>query len=108
MTEESITNDYIIRQIHHDEYGIISKLNHAAFEYNERGGDSYRHEIFADNIRRSPYYIPELDLIIITNDGANYLGHAVFTSIPMGDNGKHIIWLNSLAVRQSEKNNRPI
>ena len=97
--------DYHIRQIRPDEYGIIGKLNRDAFEYNERGSDGYWHEVFTDNIRRSPYYIPELELVAITDDGLVYLGHAVFSKLPMGDNGEHIIWLNSLAVKHGKEDN---
>lgn len=95
-------NDYRIRQIRPDEYAKIRKLDRDAFEFNERGSDGDFHEAFADNIRRSPYYIPELNLIAVTDDGLTYLGHAIFSKLPMGDNGEHIIWLHSLAVRHSE------
>lgn len=97
-------NQYKIRQIRPDEYSIIRKLDRDAFEYNERGSDGDFHEVFADNIRRSPFYIPELDLISVTDDGY-YLGHAIFSKLPMGDNGEHIIWLHSLAVRHGENDN---
>lgn len=98
-------NNYIIKQIHPDEYDFIRKLDRAAFEFNERGSDGDFHEVFADNIRRSPYYIPELDLVAVTDDGFTYLGHAIFSRLPMGDNGEHIIYLNSLAVRHGENDN---
>ncbi len=98
-------NHYIIKQIQKDEYGIIRKLDRDAFQYNERNSDSDFHEVFADNIRRSPYYIPELDLVAVTENNFTYLGHAIFSALPMGDNGKHIIWLNSLAVRHGENDN---
>ncbi len=95
-------NNYKIRQIHHDEYKIIRKLDRDAFEYNERGSDGYWHELYAENIRHSPYYIPELELVAVKNDGT-YYGHAVFSALPMGDNGEHIIWLNILAVKHGDK-----
>ncbi len=69
---------YKIKQIHSDEYGIIRKLDRDAFEFNDRDSDGDFHEVFADNIRRSPYYIPELDLVAVTDDGLSYLGHAIF------------------------------
>ncbi len=93
----------IIKQIHPDEFGTIRKLDREAFQYNERGSNGDLHEVFADNIRRSPYYIPELDLVAVMDDGFTYLGHAVFSALPMGDNGEHIVWLNCLAVRHGEK-----
>jgi len=34
-------------------------------------------EFFADNIRKSPYFIPELDLVAVTNEGF-ILGHGIF------------------------------
>ncbi len=98
-------NNFKIKQIQKDEYGIIRKLDRDAFQYNERNSDGDFHEVFADNIRRSPYYIPELDLVAVTNDDLTYLGHAIFSALPMGDNGEHIIWLNSLAVRHGENDN---
>jgi len=97
--------DYQIRQIKPDEYGIIRKLDRDAFEYNERDSDGDFHEVFADNIRRSPYYIPELNLIAVTDDGLTYLGHVVFSKLPMGDNGEHIAWLHSLAVKHGKNDN---
>jgi predicted N-acetyltransferase YhbS len=98
-------NDYQIRQIYTDEYGIIRKLDRNAFEYNERSSDGYWHEIFGDNIRRSPYYIPELELVAVMDEGSTYLGHAIFSALPMGDNGKHVVWLNSLAVKHGKSDN---
>ena len=95
-------NRYIIKQIHKDEYEIIRKLDRDAFKYNGHGSDADFHEIFADNIRRSPHYIPELDLVAVTDDGFTYLGHAVFSALPMGDHGQNIVWLNSLAVRHGQ------
>ena len=97
-------NPYNIRQICPDEYSIIRKLDRDAFEFNERGSDGDFHEVFADNIRRSPYYIPELDLVAVTDDGY-FLGHAIFSKLPMGDNGAHIIWLHSLAAKRGESDN---
>lgn len=96
-------NPYKIKQIDPNEYSVIRKLDRAAFEFNERGSDGDFHEVFADNIRRSPYYIPELDLAAVTDDGLTYLGHAIFSALPMGDNGEQIVWLHSLAVRHGEK-----
>ena len=96
---------YTIKQISPDEYGVIRKLDREAFEFNERGSNGDFHEVFADNIRRSPYYIPELDLVAVADDGSNYLGHAVFSRLPMGDNGEHVVWLHSLAVRHGQNDN---
>ena len=98
-------NQYKIKQIHPDEYGVIRQLDRDAFEYNERGSDGDFHEVFVDNIRRSPYYISELDLVAVADDELTYLGHAVFSKLPMGDNGESIIWLHSLAVRHGDKDN---
>lgn len=98
-------NHFKIKQIQKDEYGIIRKLDRDAFQYNERNSDGDFHEVFADNIRRSLYYIPELDLVAVTDDDSTYLGHAIFSALPMGDNGEQIIWLNSLAVRHGENDN---
>lgn len=98
-------NNFKIKQIQKHEYGIIRKLDRDAFQYNERNSDGDFHEVFADNIRRSPYYIPELELVAVTDDDLTYLGHAIFSALPMGDNGEHIIWLNSLAVRHGENDN---
>lgn len=98
-------NNYIIKEIHHDEYEIIRKLDRESFEFNERDSDGDFHEVFADNIRRSPYYIPELDLVAVTEDGTIYLGHATFSKLPMGDSGQNIVWLNSLAVKHDEIDN---
>jgi len=95
-------NDYAIRQIIPDDYEAIRRLDCDAFEYNERGSDGYWHEILGNNIRRSPYYIPELEMIAVTDDGI-YLGHAIFSALPMGDNAEHIVWLHSLAVRHGKK-----
>ena len=95
-------SQYKIKQIDLDEYDVIRKLDRDAFEYNERDSDGDFHEVFADNIRRSPYYIPELDLIAVAEDGLTYLGHALFSKLPMGDNGEHIVWLHSLAVKHGE------
>ncbi len=97
--------DYIIRQIKPDEYRIIRKLDRDAFEYNERDSDGNFHEVFADNIRHSPYYIPELDLVAAFDDSLTCLGHAIFSALPMGDDGEHIVWLNSLAVKHGENDN---
>ena len=94
-------NIYKIKQINPDEYGVIRKLDREAFGYGKFDGSGDFHEVFADNVRRSPYYIPELDLAAVSNDGI-YLGHAIFSALPMGDKGEHIIWLNSLAVKRGE------
>ncbi|MDF2588972.1 MAG: aminoglycoside phosphotransferase [Anaerocolumna sp.] len=96
---------YKIKRIETNEYDIIRNLDRDAFQHNERGSDGDFHEVFADNIRRSPYYIPELDLVAVTDDDFTYLGHAIFSALPMGDNGEHIVWLNSLAVKHSEYDN---
>lgn len=97
-------NQYKIRKIKKEEYDSIRKLDHDAFEFNGRGSDGDFHEVFADNIRRSLYYIPELDLVAVTDDGFT-LGHGIFSALPMGDKGEHILWLNSLAVRHGEDDN---
>jgi predicted N-acetyltransferase YhbS len=94
--------NYKIKQIEPGEYSIIRQLDRDAFEFNERGSDGDFHEVFTDNIRRSPYYIPELELVAVTEDGADYLGHAVFSRLPLGDSGEHIVWLHSLAVRHGK------
>ncbi len=54
-------SNFKIKQIQKDDYGIIRKLDRNAFQYNERNRDGSFHGVFADNIRRSPYYIPEGD-----------------------------------------------
>jgi predicted N-acetyltransferase YhbS len=97
-------NNYLIRQIKTDEYETVRQLDSDAFRYNERGSDGEFHRIFADNIRRSPYFIPELDLVAVTNQGF-ILGHGIFSALPMGDAANHVVWLNSLAVRHGEKDN---
>ena len=97
-------NNYLIRQIKIDEYETVRQLDSDAFRYNERGSDGEFHRIFADNIRRSPYFIPELDLVAVTNQGF-ILGHGIFSALPMGDAANHVVWLNSLAVRHGEKDN---
>ena len=98
-------NQYTIRQIRPDEYGIIRKLDRDAFAFNERDSDGDFHEVFADNIRRSPFSIPELDLVAIADDGLTYLGHVIFSELPMGGDGARILWLHSLAVRHGESDN---
>jgi predicted N-acetyltransferase YhbS len=100
-------NDFIIRQIKPEEYNIVRQLDRDAFGYNERGSDGEFHAVLADNIRRSPYFIPELDLVAIRKDGF-ILGHGIFSSLPMGDAGKHVIWLHSLAVRHGENDNHDV
>ncbi|MCL1793189.1 MAG: N-acetyltransferase [Oscillospiraceae bacterium] len=97
-------NTYKIQQINPDEYEIIRKLDRDAFGYGKLDGSGDFHEVFADNVRRSPYYISELDLAAVSSDGI-YLGHAIFSALPMGDKGEHIIWLNSLAVKRGENDN---
>jgi len=37
----------------------------------------------------------------VLNDGT-YLGHAVFSGLPMGDNGQNVVWLNVLAVKHGD------
>jgi predicted N-acetyltransferase YhbS len=91
-------NDYIIRQIQPIEYEAIRKLDRDAFEYNERGSDGYWHEVFGNNIHRSPHYIPELELVAVTDDGV-YLGHAIFSTLPIGDGGS--ISFGSTALRSN-------
>ena len=94
-------NNYTIRQIKLEEYAAARLLDRDAFGFNERDSDADFHEAFADNIRRSSYYIPELNLVAVADDGL-LLGHAVFSALPMGDNAEHIVWLHSLAVRHGE------
>lgn len=53
-------NNYIIRQIKTEEYETVRQLDSDAFRYNESGDDGDFHRIFADNIRKSPYFIPKL------------------------------------------------
>ena len=72
------------------EYEAVRKLGRDAFGKNERGSDGDLHEIFADNIRRSPYFIPELDLVAVMDDGF-ILGHGIFFGLPMGDDGSRIM-----------------
>ncbi|MDD4415140.1 MAG: hypothetical protein PHR14_11480 [Oscillospiraceae bacterium] len=43
--------NYKIKQIYPSEYGIIRKLDRAAFEFNERGSDGDFHEVFAEVIK---------------------------------------------------------
>lgn len=43
--------DYKIKQTHPSEYGIIRKLDHAAFEFNGRDSDGDFHEVFAGVIK---------------------------------------------------------
>jgi predicted N-acetyltransferase YhbS len=102
---------YIIRQIQPTEYPAVRRLDRDAFGFNERDSDPDFHEVFADNIRRSPYFIQELDLIAVANDGVTsdtvtdsgvILGHGIFSALPMGDEANHIAWLHSLAVRHGE------
>jgi len=70
-------NNYTVRQIKTDEYETVRQLDSDAFRYNEFGDDGEFHRIFADNIRKSPYFIPELDLVAVTNEGF-ILGHGIF------------------------------
>lgn len=97
--------DYRIRQIHQGDYNAVRRLDRDAFEYNECGSDGYWHEIFGDNIRRSPYYIPALELVAVTDEDSSCLGHAIFSALPMGDDGEHIIWLSCLAVKHGKTDN---
>ena len=102
--KDLIMETYIIRQIEAFEYSIVRKLDREAFAKNERNSDGELHEIFADNVRKSPFFIKELDLVaIFSND--NIIGHGIFSKLPMGDNGNNIIWLNSLAVKHGLKDN---
>ena len=96
--------EYTIRQIKTVEYEAVRQLDRDAFGKNERGSDADLHEIFADNIRRSPYFIPELDLIAVMESGF-ILGHGIFSRLPMGDDGSHVIWLNSLAIKHGINDN---
>ena len=82
-------NNYIIRQIKTEEYETVRQLDSDAFRYNESGDDGDFHRIFADNIRKSPYFIPELDLVAVTNEGF-ILGHGIFSALPMGDAANHV------------------
>jgi len=95
---------YTIRQIQPEDYADIRQLVSDAFTYNERGSDGVFHEAYMDYIRRSPYAVPELEIIAVSADTGMYLGHAVFTALPMGENAK-IIWLNCLAVRHGKDDN---
>ena len=97
-------NNYIIRQIKTEEYETVRQLDSDAFRYNESGDDGDFHRIFADNIRKSPYFIQEIDLVAVTNEGF-ILGHGIFSALPMGDAANHVVWLNSLAVRYSKNDN---
>jgi Predicted acetyltransferase len=96
--------NYIIRQISSTEYQEVRMLDSTSFGKNERGSNADEHKVLADNIRKSPYYLPELDLIAV-EEGELILGHAIFSSLPMGDDYNHAIWLNSLAIRHDETDN---
>jgi len=74
-------NNYTVRQIKTDEYETVRQLDSDAFRYNEFGDDGEFHRIFADNIRKSPYFIPELDLVAVTNEGL-FLGTVFFRRFP--------------------------
>lgn len=91
-------NDYTIRVIRPDEYEAIRTLDSEAFANNERHSDGELHRVLADNVRRSPYFIPALDLVAVTAEG-ELIGHGIFSALPMGDAAEHVVWLNSLAVR---------
>jgi predicted N-acetyltransferase YhbS len=95
---------YTIRQIRFGEYSEVRQLDRDAFGFNERDSDGAFHEVFADNIRRSPHSIPELDLVAVTDDGV-ILGHGIFSALPMDDNAAHVVWLHSLAVRHGANDN---
>jgi len=75
--ENQEMNNYTVRQIKTDEYETVRQLDSDAFRYNEFGDDGEFHRIFADNIRKSPYFIPELDLVAVTNEGF-ILGLGIF------------------------------
>ncbi|MCL2834028.1 MAG: N-acetyltransferase [Treponema sp.] len=96
---------YTIRQIKLPEYETIRQLDREAFVYNIHGGEADYHEIFADKVRRSPYFIPELDLAAEKDDGL-IIGHGIFSRLPMGDTGTRAVILNSLAVRHGENDSR--
>lgn len=91
-----------IRRITPQDYGNIRMLDREAFGCNERGSDADFHERFADRIRKSDYYIPELELVAAGDSGL-LLGHVIFTALPMGDRGEHVVWLDSLSVRHDEE-----
>ena len=94
---------YIIREIKRDEYDVVRKLDRDTFGYNNPD-DADLHENYADKVRISSYFIPELDLVAVTDEGF-IIGHAIFSALPMGDEGEHIIWLNSLAVKYDKSDN---
>ncbi|MCL2478921.1 MAG: N-acetyltransferase [Treponema sp.] len=93
--------EYTVRQIELPEYDTVRQLDRESFGNNEHGGNADFHEIFADKIRRSEFYIPELDLVAATDQGL-ILGHGIFSRLPMGDDGSRVVVLNSLAVRHGE------
>ena len=99
--------DCRIKRIEPQEYDAARRLDREAFGCNERGSDPDLHEVFADNVRRSPYYLPGLDLVAVTSDGL-MLGHAIFSALPMGDGGEHVVWLNSLAVRHGQNDDHTL
>ncbi|MDF2543397.1 MAG: GCN5-related N-acetyltransferase [Herbinix sp.] len=96
--------NYSIRKINTEEYKDVRILDKNSFGMNERGSNADVHEVFADNIRKSPYFISELDLVAVDEDGL-ILGHAIFSALPMGDNSNHVVWLNSLAIRHDISDN---
>lgn len=93
--------DFKIKQITPQEYKDIRMLDREAFGCNERGSDADFHEKFADRIRESKYYIPELELVAAEINGM-LIGHIIFTALPMGDGGEHVVWLDSLSVRHDK------
>ena len=95
---------YTIRQIQPEDYADIRQLVSDAFAYNERGSDGAFHVVYMDYVRHSLYAIPELELVAVSAETGMYLGHAVFTALPMGKNAK-IIWLNCLAVKHGDNDN---
>jgi len=96
---------YTVRQINISEYDEVRILDRDAFGKNERGSSADFHEVFADRIRSTKYFIPELDLLAVTEEGL-ILGHGIFSRLPAA-NGMRIIILNSLAVRHGENDSHP-
>jgi len=95
---------YTIRQMQPEDYTDIRQMVSDAFAYNERGSDGAFHEAYMDYIHRSPYVVPALELVAVSVETGMYLGHAVFTALPMGESAR-IIWLNCLAVKHGMADN---
>lgn len=92
---------YIIARLDEDMYSDARELDAEAFGNNERGSDPELHYRLADNLRDSPFFIPELDLAALSYDGA-LLGHAIFSRLPLPGDERRAVWLASLAVRHSD------